>query len=43
MSVGVVLYDPKNPVSLDDLISKADERMYQEKSRKKLSLPAARS
>lgn len=41
LSVGIVLYDPKSSASLDDLISKADEFMYKEKSRKKLSTPRA--
>ncbi len=43
LSVGVVLYDPKTPVSLDDLISNADEKMYQVKSQKKLAIPASRA
>jgi diguanylate cyclase (GGDEF)-like protein len=43
LSVGIVVYDPKSPTSLDDLISKADEYMYKEKSRKKLIPPAVRT
>jgi diguanylate cyclase (GGDEF)-like protein len=37
LSVGLAHYDPKSQATIDDLLSKADERMYQEKSRKKLS------
>jgi GGDEF domain-containing protein len=31
MSVGTVNYDPEHPASLDELISGADARMYEEK------------
>lgn len=37
LSVGLAHYDPKSHANIDDLLSKADERMYQEKSRKKLN------
>lgn len=35
MSVGTAIYDPAEPISLEDLIQKADELMYEEKRRKK--------
>jgi diguanylate cyclase (GGDEF)-like protein len=37
-SVGSTLYDPKQPCRLDQLISRADERMYIEKTKKKSGL-----
>jgi diguanylate cyclase (GGDEF)-like protein len=35
MSVGIVCYDPEKPCTLDDLLSKADALMYENKLRKK--------
>ena len=35
LSVGAVNYDPQHPVSLDELITGADARMYEEKKLKK--------
>ena len=35
ISIGCVLYDPENPCSLDDLMSRADKLMYQHKNGKK--------
>lgn len=43
LSVGMVYYDPKSPTTIDDLISKADAKMYKEKSRKKSSMVAAKA
>ena len=37
MSIGVVLYEPENPCSFDELISRADQMMYENKRRKKES------
>ena len=34
LSVGTALFDPKNPISLEDLITKADALMYEEKQGK---------
>ncbi|UCE79749.1 MAG: diguanylate cyclase [Nitrospiraceae bacterium] len=34
-SVGMAYYDPATPYSIDDLLRKADELMYEEKQRKK--------
>jgi diguanylate cyclase (GGDEF)-like protein len=31
LSIGIVDSDPKSPVSIDDLMSRADERMYENK------------
>ncbi len=35
VSIGISVFDPKKPCSLDELIRKADSRMYDEKQRKK--------
>jgi diguanylate cyclase (GGDEF)-like protein/PAS domain S-box-containing protein len=35
VSIGIALYDPGSPCSLDDLILEADRLMYEEKRRKK--------
>lgn len=35
LSVGFSRYDPENPSSLDDLVAEADDRMYQDKQRKR--------
>ncbi len=35
VSIGVSLFDPKKPCSLDELLRQADARMYDEKQRKK--------
>jgi diguanylate cyclase (GGDEF)-like protein len=35
LSVGTVQYDPECPLSLDELLSRADSEMYKEKARKK--------
>jgi len=35
LSVGIVCYDPEKPCTLDDLLSKADALMYENKSNKK--------
>jgi diguanylate cyclase (GGDEF)-like protein len=34
MSIGTTVYDPQTPCSLDDLISRADTRMYEQKKTK---------
>ena len=34
MSVGIAVYDPANPCSLDDLMSRADQLMYMQKKEK---------
>jgi diguanylate cyclase (GGDEF)-like protein len=34
LSTGVAPYDPDHPCSLDELMSRADERMYKEKKSK---------
>jgi len=35
ISIGTVLYDPKTPCSLDQLMAKADRRMYRQKNDKR--------
>ena len=35
LSIGIAIYNPKNPLSLNELLEKADQLMYEEKSRKK--------
>jgi len=35
VSIGLSVFDPANPCSLDELIRQADSRMYEEKQRKK--------
>ena len=35
VSVGIVLYDPEHPLSLEDLLSQADALMYEDKKDKK--------
>jgi len=35
VSVGLTIFDPAKPVTVDELIHQADERMYQEKMRRK--------
>lgn len=35
LSMGVVAYDPDQPVSIETLLAQADSRMYEEKQRKK--------
>jgi diguanylate cyclase (GGDEF)-like protein len=35
VSIGLAVYDPAKPCSLDELIRQADSRMYEEKQRKK--------
>jgi diguanylate cyclase (GGDEF)-like protein len=39
ISVGYSHYDPENPCSLDELIARADQLMYQQKQNKKNLLP----
>jgi len=34
MSIGAVFYDPENPCSIDELMGKADELMYEDKHNK---------
>jgi GGDEF domain-containing protein len=36
VSIGVSFYNPQNPCSLDELISRADKLMYEHKRSKKL-------
>ena len=36
LSIGLAYYDPETPASLDDLISRADSLMYEEKKKKHL-------
>jgi GGDEF domain-containing protein len=35
ISVGCSCYNPANPCSIDELMARADERMYSEKRRKR--------
>jgi PleD family two-component response regulator len=42
LSIGVACYDPENPQSIDDLMSKADTLMYKEKKEKYLRQGLAR-
>ncbi len=35
LSIGLSAYDPSNPLTIEELIQKADEKMYEEKKRKK--------
>jgi GGDEF domain-containing protein len=35
VSVGISVYDPRTPSSIDDLVMKADKAMYEQKARKK--------
>jgi diguanylate cyclase (GGDEF)-like protein len=35
LSLGVVRHDPRNPSSIEDLLAQADQRMYEEKQKKK--------
>lgn len=35
LTIGAVVYDPENPVSIDTLLFQADRNMYEEKARKK--------
>ncbi len=37
MSIGTTVYDPQVPCSLDDLISRADTRMYEQKKTKSVN------
>jgi two-component system cell cycle response regulator len=37
MSIGTTVYDPQVPCSLDDLISRADTRMYEQKKMKSVN------
>jgi diguanylate cyclase (GGDEF)-like protein/PAS domain S-box-containing protein len=39
ISVGCSYYDPENPCSIDELISRADKLMYEQKKNKKSRLP----
>ncbi|GAH39637.1 unnamed protein product, partial [marine sediment metagenome] len=34
-SIGLSVYDPSNPLSIEELIKIADENMYKEKKKKK--------
>ncbi|TNF56065.1 diguanylate cyclase, partial [bacterium] len=34
LSMGITRYDPNHPCSIDDLISRADKLMYEEKKQK---------
>jgi two-component system, cell cycle response regulator len=43
VSVGFSVFDPANPVTVDDLIREADMRMYEQKQRKKAARNAARA
>jgi diguanylate cyclase (GGDEF)-like protein/PAS domain S-box-containing protein len=40
-SLGIARYEPDDPVSLEDLLARADARMYQDKATKKAVLSAA--
>ena len=40
MSIGSILYEPENPCSFDELISRADHMMYEDKRRKEESKQA---
>jgi diguanylate cyclase (GGDEF)-like protein len=35
LSVGLTIFDPDKPATLDELVRQADERMYEEKMRRK--------
>jgi diguanylate cyclase (GGDEF)-like protein len=37
LSVGLTIFDPDKPATLDELVRQADERMYEEKMRRKAS------
>lgn len=39
MSIGTAVYDPEEPVSIDDLLAKADRSMYEHKRQKKVLIP----
>lgn len=39
ISIGTAHFDPQNPLSLDDLLARADRDMYKEKSRKRRDKP----
>jgi len=41
VSVGLSIFDPAKPVTVDELIRQADERMYEQKQRKKAARGAA--
>lgn len=41
LSIGAVLYDPEAPASLEDMLGRADELMYEEKRKKKEALKKA--
>ncbi len=41
VSVGLTIFDPAKPVTVDELIRQADERMYKEKMRRKAARDAA--
>jgi len=36
VSVGLTVFDPANPVTVDELVRQADERMYEQKQQKKV-------
>jgi diguanylate cyclase (GGDEF)-like protein/PAS domain S-box-containing protein len=36
MSIGMAFYDPENPSSIDELVSRADGLMYEEKKKKRI-------
>ncbi len=38
LSIGVALYDSDKPCSIDDLLARADRRMYEEKNKKKAAV-----
>jgi len=41
VSVGLAIFDPAKPVTVDELLRQADERMYEQKQQKKASRGAA--
>jgi diguanylate cyclase (GGDEF)-like protein len=43
ISIGIVYYDPELPCSIDELITKADRLMYEQKRNKQTDLRNARS
>ena len=41
-SIGMVHYDPEQPCSLDELLARADELMYEQKQLKKETIPSSK-
>lgn len=41
VSIGMAVYDPRQPCTIDELLKQADDRMYAQKQRKKSAGPAS--